>query len=155
MFLLAGRKRKKSATSNYLISADPTDLSRGGESFCGKLRSNLLGTQFTIYDGGEGRKKTLSSTTTDKQSSRQELCAVIYVSSGRAWQKPFLVIPLCFILVYSMTLLAHCLISLLHSAPCLPWPLEFLCCHSVTLVVHLHLFMQSMTYPVSFLIFNN
>lgn len=84
MFLLAGRKRKKSATSNYLISADPTDLSRGGESFCGKLRSNLLGTQFTVYDGGEGRKKALSSsTTTDKQSSRQELCAVIYVSNGR------------------------------------------------------------------------
>lgn len=38
-FLLAGRKRKKSATSNYLISTDPTDLSRTGESYCGKLRS--------------------------------------------------------------------------------------------------------------------
>lgn len=38
MFLLAGRKRKKSKTSNYLISIDPTDLSRGGESFIGKLR---------------------------------------------------------------------------------------------------------------------
>ncbi|KAG5849175.1 hypothetical protein ANANG_G00107190 [Anguilla anguilla] len=31
VFLLAGRKRKKSKTSNYLISIDPTDLSRGGE----------------------------------------------------------------------------------------------------------------------------
>ena len=38
VFLLAGRKRKKSKTSNYLISIDPTDLSRGGESFIGKLR---------------------------------------------------------------------------------------------------------------------
>ena len=38
MFLLAGRKRKKSKTSNYLISTDATDLSRGGESFIGKLR---------------------------------------------------------------------------------------------------------------------
>jgi len=37
-FLLAGRKRKKSKTSNYLISVDPTDLSRGGESYIGKLR---------------------------------------------------------------------------------------------------------------------
>nr|XP_025038691.1 tubby-related protein 3-like isoform X1 [Pelodiscus sinensis] len=37
-FLLAGRKRKKSKTSNYLISIDPTDLSREGESFIGKLR---------------------------------------------------------------------------------------------------------------------
>ncbi|KAK2537716.1 Tulp3 [Columba guinea] len=38
-FLLAGRKRKKSKTSNYLISVDPTDLSREGESFIGKLRT--------------------------------------------------------------------------------------------------------------------
>ena len=53
VFLLAGRKRKKSATSNYLITTDPTDLSRTGESFVGKLRSNMVGTQFTIFDGGE------------------------------------------------------------------------------------------------------
>ena len=38
VFLLAGRKRKKSATSNYLISVDATDMTRGGESFVGKLR---------------------------------------------------------------------------------------------------------------------
>lgn len=37
VFLLAGRKRKKSATSNYLISTDPTDLSRGGDAFVGDL----------------------------------------------------------------------------------------------------------------------
>ncbi|WAR07393.1 TUB-like protein [Mya arenaria] len=33
VFLLAGRKRKKSATSNYLLSTDATDLSRGGEAY--------------------------------------------------------------------------------------------------------------------------
>lgn len=38
MFLLAARKRKKSKTSNYLISVDPTDLSRDSASFVGKLR---------------------------------------------------------------------------------------------------------------------
>ena len=38
VFLLAARRRKKSTTSNYLMSTDPTDLSRGGESFVGKLR---------------------------------------------------------------------------------------------------------------------
>ena len=53
VFLVAGRKRKKSATSNYLMTTDPTDLSRNGESFVGKLRSNVMGTQFTIFDGGE------------------------------------------------------------------------------------------------------
>lgn len=41
VFLLAGRKRKKSKTSNYLISVDPTDLSRGGDSYIGKLRYQL------------------------------------------------------------------------------------------------------------------
>jgi len=38
VFLLAARKRKRSKTSNYLISVDPTDLSREGASFVGKLR---------------------------------------------------------------------------------------------------------------------
>lgn len=37
-FLLAGRKRKRSKTSNYLISLDPTDLSRDGDHFVGKVR---------------------------------------------------------------------------------------------------------------------
>lgn len=38
VFLLASRKRKRSKTANYLISRDPTNLSRGGEDFIGKLR---------------------------------------------------------------------------------------------------------------------
>ncbi|KAL4701776.1 hypothetical protein H8959_015780 [Pygathrix nigripes] len=52
IFLLAARKRKKSKTANYLISIDPVDLSREGESYVGKLRSNLMGTKFTVYDHG-------------------------------------------------------------------------------------------------------
>lgn len=51
VFLLAGRKRKKSKTSNYLISVDPTDLSRGGDSYIGKLR--YLHPKFVW--GGESR----------------------------------------------------------------------------------------------------
>ncbi len=39
---MAGRKRKKCKTSNYLISIDPTDLSRDTESYIGKLRSATL-----------------------------------------------------------------------------------------------------------------
>lgn len=73
VFLLAGRKRKKSTTSNYLISTDPTDLSRGGEAFVGKLRSNLLGTQFTVYNNGASPKHS------DDNSTRQELAAIVYV----------------------------------------------------------------------------
>lgn len=73
VFLLAGRKRKKSTTSNYLISTDPTDLSRAGEAFIGKLRSNLLGTQFTVYNNGASPKHA------DDNSARQELAAIVYV----------------------------------------------------------------------------
>lgn len=76
LFHLLGRKRKKSATSNYLISTDPTDLTRNAESFTGKLRSNLLGTAFTVYDNGKAFRKGGSG---DNRHSRQELAAVIYV----------------------------------------------------------------------------
>lgn len=76
IFLLAGRKRKRSTTSNYLISTDPTDLSRGSESFVGKLRSNLLGTQFTIYNNGRSPFKSFN----ENDIPREELAAVVYVS---------------------------------------------------------------------------
>ncbi|XP_064629654.1 tubby protein homolog isoform X2 [Lineus longissimus] len=82
VFLLAGRKRKKSTTSNYLVSIDPTDLSRGGESFVGKLRSNMLGTQFTIFDSGENPKKGNTDT------SRREVCAVIYETNVLGFKGP-------------------------------------------------------------------
>lgn len=71
IFLLAGRKRKKSKTSNYAISCDPTDLSRGGDGFVGKLRSNVFGTTFFVYDGGSKSKI---------ENSRLDLAVVIYVN---------------------------------------------------------------------------
>jgi hypothetical protein len=83
VFLLAGRKRKKSATSNYLISTDPTDLSRGGESYVGKLRSNLLGTHFTVYDNGLSPRRGESREDWKKNSARQELAAIVYVITLR------------------------------------------------------------------------
>lgn len=78
IFLLAGRKRKKSTTSNYLISTDPTDLSRAGESFVGKVRSNLVGTHFTVYDNGRSPKYLNTNDYSCKL--RQELAAIQYVS---------------------------------------------------------------------------
>ncbi|XP_077493110.1 tub domain-containing protein ktub isoform X1 [Amblyomma americanum] len=82
-FLLAARKRKKSATSNYLISVDPTDMSRGGESFVGKLRSNLLGTAFTVYDCGEKPKRN-----SEKRSTRSEIAAVVYETNVLGFKGP-------------------------------------------------------------------
>ena len=38
IFLLAGRKRKKCSTSTYVLSTDPTDLSRQGNSTLATVR---------------------------------------------------------------------------------------------------------------------
>ncbi|XP_034516489.1 uncharacterized protein LOC100466223 isoform X4 [Ailuropoda melanoleuca] len=86
VFLLAGRKRKRSKTANYLISSDPTNLSRGGENFIGKLRSNLLGNRFTVFDNGQNPHRAGGST--DVGSLRQELAAVIYETNVLGFRGP-------------------------------------------------------------------
>ncbi|XP_069462201.1 tubby protein-like isoform X2 [Ambystoma mexicanum] len=75
-FLMAGRKRKKSKTSNYLISVDPSDLSRDGNSFIGKVRSNILGTKFTVFDNGVNPE--CKPFVQECENLRQELVAVCY-----------------------------------------------------------------------------
>ncbi|XP_075051807.1 tubby-related protein 1-like isoform X3 [Mixophyes fleayi] len=84
VFLLAGRKRKKSKTSNYLISIDATDLSRGGENFIGKLRSNLMGTKFTVFDNGVNPDRANS----DWSNVRQELAAIVYETNVLGFKGP-------------------------------------------------------------------
>ncbi|KAM8803737.1 tubby-related protein 3 isoform 1-T1 [Rhynchonycteris naso] len=86
IFLLAGRKRKKSKTSNYLISTDPTDLSREGESYIGKLRSNLMGTKFTVYDHGVSPAKAQGLV--EKAYTRQELAAICYETNLLGFKGP-------------------------------------------------------------------
>ncbi|XP_077123079.1 tubby-related protein 3-like isoform X2 [Ranitomeya variabilis] len=86
LFLLAGRKRKKSKTSNYLISIDPTDMSREGGNFVGKLRSNLMGTKFTVYDDGENPTKVRGSP--EGSGVRQELAAVCYETNVLGFKGP-------------------------------------------------------------------
>ncbi|XP_062187846.1 tubby-like F-box protein 11 isoform X2 [Phragmites australis] len=49
-FLLAARKYRRPTCSEYLISLDVSDMSRGNGTYIGKLRSNFLGTKFTAYD---------------------------------------------------------------------------------------------------------
>ncbi|MEQ2257953.1 hypothetical protein XENORESO_019214 [Xenotaenia resolanae] len=87
VFLLAGRKRKKSKTSNYLISVDATDLSRDGESFIGKLRSNYTGTKFTVYDNGTNPCKNLG-TLLEESNTRQELAAICYDTNLLGFKGP-------------------------------------------------------------------
>ncbi|CAF0991083.1 unnamed protein product [Rotaria sordida] len=82
-FILAGRKRRRSTTSNYLISTDPTDLSRDGEKFIGKLRANMLGTNFTVYDQGSNPKKNIPI-----EQQRQELAAIAYETNILGFKGP-------------------------------------------------------------------
>ncbi|KAI4827365.1 hypothetical protein KUCAC02_030767 [Chaenocephalus aceratus] len=83
-FLLVGRKRKKCATSNYLISIDSTDLSRGGDNFVGKLRSNLMGTKFTVFDNALNPDRALP----DMSNARQEMAGIVYETNVLGMKGP-------------------------------------------------------------------
>ncbi|XP_051927330.1 tubby protein homolog [Hippocampus zosterae] len=86
VFLMAGRKRKRSKTSNYLISTDPTNLSRESSCYIGKLRSNVLGTKFIVYDGGENPEK--KPFIKECESVRQELAAICYETNVLGFRGP-------------------------------------------------------------------
>uniref|UniRef100_A0A8C9MCI7 Tubby-like protein n=1 Tax=Panthera tigris altaica TaxID=74533 RepID=A0A8C9MCI7_PANTA len=80
VFLLAGRKRKRSKTANYLISSDPTNLSRGGENFIGKLSVH--------HTGHSGNNPHRGGGSTDVGRLRQELAAVIYETNVLGFRGP-------------------------------------------------------------------
>ena len=76
-FLLSARKRKKSKSSNYVISLDEEDMARQSGNFFAKLRSNFVGTEFTLYDKGSkpGEKPDGKSA---GLAPREDLGAVTY-----------------------------------------------------------------------------
>lgn len=76
-FLLAARRRKKSKTSNYLLSLEADDLARKGTSYFGKLRSNMWGTQYTLYNQGASPEKAATM-----EETRKELCSVLFKSTA-------------------------------------------------------------------------
>ncbi|KAF8089709.1 hypothetical protein N665_0498s0011 [Sinapis alba] len=49
-FLLAAKRFRRPTCTDYIISLNSDDVSRGSTSYLGKLRSNFLGTKFTVYD---------------------------------------------------------------------------------------------------------
>ncbi|XP_031497721.1 tubby-like F-box protein 3 isoform X2 [Nymphaea colorata] len=49
-FLLAARRVRRPTYTDYIISLDAGDMSKGSGTYIGKLRSNFLGTKFTVYD---------------------------------------------------------------------------------------------------------
>ncbi|MBA0795738.1 hypothetical protein Gohar_006575 [Gossypium harknessii] len=65
-FLLAARKCRRPTCTDYIISLNADDVSKGGNTYIGKLRSNFLGTKFEIYDSqppNVGAKVTKSCST--------------------------------------------------------------------------------------------
>jgi len=74
-FMLSAVKRKHNRTSNYMISLEENELSRDSDTFYGKLRANLWGTEFTIYDNGINPKKAKKN---HHDAVRKELGAVMY-----------------------------------------------------------------------------
>ncbi|KAL8161942.1 hypothetical protein V2J09_013431 [Rumex salicifolius] len=63
-FVLASRRFRHATCNDYVVSIHPNDMSKGGSSYIGKLRSNFLGTKFTIYDAQRphpGAKMTKSN----------------------------------------------------------------------------------------------
>ncbi|GMI66564.1 tubby like protein 3 [Hibiscus trionum] len=65
-FLLAARKCRRPTCTDYIISLNGNDVSKGSSTYIGKLRSNFLGTKFTVYDAqppNAGTKDTKSSST--------------------------------------------------------------------------------------------
>ncbi|KAL6999635.1 Tubby-like F-box protein 7 [Sarracenia purpurea var. burkii] len=49
-FLLAARRCRHGSHTEYIMSLDADDLSQGSNAYVGKLSSDFLGTNFTIYD---------------------------------------------------------------------------------------------------------
>ncbi|KAL8047741.1 hypothetical protein ABFX02_07G020200 [Erythranthe guttata] len=50
-FLLAARKCWRTTCTDYMISIRADDMSKGTDTYVGKLRSNFVGTKFVVYDG--------------------------------------------------------------------------------------------------------
>ncbi|KAK3231638.1 hypothetical protein Dsin_003519 [Dipteronia sinensis] len=68
--LLAARKVRRATSTDFLISLVGDDFSRTSNTYVGKLRSNFLGTKFTIYDS---QPPCNTSTQSNYRSNRKTL----------------------------------------------------------------------------------
>lgn len=59
--LLAARKTRRATSTEFVISLVADEISRASTSYVGKLRSNFLGSKFTIYDSQPPHGPTIQS----------------------------------------------------------------------------------------------
>ncbi|KAJ6353225.1 hypothetical protein OIU76_002273 [Salix suchowensis] len=71
--LLAARKITRTTCSDFIVSLVSDDFSRASNTYVGKLRSNFLGTKFTMYDSEPTYEtpRQLASHTSRRFHSRQ------------------------------------------------------------------------------------
>jgi len=79
-FLFVGKRRKNKRTANYIVSVHSGDLSRESPGYCGKVRGNMLGSSFTVYDSGASPKEMrYVSRNQAKKHLRKELAGIKYM----------------------------------------------------------------------------
>ncbi|KNA08874.1 hypothetical protein SOVF_158770 [Spinacia oleracea] len=66
--LLAARKIRRATSTDFVISLVADDFSRASNAYVGKLRSNFLGTKFTVYDSQPPQDAAVKS---NSRSSRR------------------------------------------------------------------------------------
>ncbi|GMH24034.1 hypothetical protein Nepgr_025877 [Nepenthes gracilis] len=66
--LLAARKIRRATTRDFVISLVVDDFSRTSSTYLGKMRSNFLGTKFTVYDS---QPQPNAAVKTSSRSSRR------------------------------------------------------------------------------------
>ncbi|KAJ7296626.1 hypothetical protein O6H91_03G052800 [Diphasiastrum complanatum] len=76
-FLLSARKFRRASSSDYVISLDAENFSRGSNSYMGKLRSNFLGTKFTIYDSQPPHYGAVALTPFTERAAKQGASKVL------------------------------------------------------------------------------
>lgn len=69
--LLAARKIRRATSTEFVVSLSSDDFSRANSTYIGKLRSNFLGTKFTVYDSQPPCDTTASSCSNRRFHSKQ------------------------------------------------------------------------------------
>ncbi|KAJ3333980.1 hypothetical protein HDU76_000112 [Blyttiomyces sp. JEL0837] len=85
IFAMAARKRKKSKSSNYVISTTRITSTKVKDRVVGKLRSNFIGTAFTLYDNGRNPFKPGHDA---HLPLRQEFASVLYETNVLGFRGP-------------------------------------------------------------------
>ncbi|KAJ0597814.1 putative transcription factor TUBBY family [Helianthus annuus] len=60
-FLFAAKRFRRTICTDYIISLNADDISKGSSGYVGKLRSNFLGTKFRVYDAQPTNAATLAT----------------------------------------------------------------------------------------------